>query len=278
MLVNPSDRERESPLTKRGLDSGIRAVIEHAKQPGHSLPPMGAPVWLQRGYTAFVAPRAKQEIEIKLRIADISVVRWRLITLGARRLSRVHEDNVLYDTPRQTLRRRGQLLRLRVERRLGPGAGPGRESRQRRGTQKLRGVLTYKGPGASQPGRHRTARVQAASRYKIRQEQEILVQDPDALRRLLTALGLRPVFRYEKFRTTYRVPGIAGVLVELDETPIGVFLELEGVPQAIDRASHRLGYGPKDYLVSSYGAIYLAECRRRGIRPSNMLFPAQKVR
>lgn len=228
-----------------------------------------------RRYTASVAPRAKQEIEIKLRVSDPSALRWLLVTLGARRLSRVHENNVLYDTSRQTLRRRGQLLRLRVERRLGPGAGPGKLSGKGQKVQKQRGILTYKGPTRNLPGHSKALKHPAMSHYKVRQEQEILVEDAEALRSLLEALGLRPVFRYEKFRTTYDLPDIPGILVELDETPIGVFLELEGNPRAIDRVSRRLGYGPEDYLVSSYGALYLAECRRRGVRPSNMLFRAK---
>jgi adenylate cyclase class 2 len=216
-----------------------------------------------------------QEIEIKLRVPDPSALRWLLVTLSARRLSRVREDNVLYDTPGHTLRNRGQLLRLRVERRLGPGSGPGKYSGR---VQRQRGILTYKGPAERLRGRPKAVKHAAMARYKVRQEREILVEDPEALRGLLGALGLRPVFHYEKIRSSYELPDIRGVLVELDETPIGVFLELEGEPRAIDRVSRRLGYSPKDYLVSSYGALYLADCRRRGVRPANMLFSSQKVR
>jgi hypothetical protein len=66
------------------------------------------------------------------------------------------------------------------------------------------------------------------------------------------------------------------VKVEFDETPVGLFLELEGNADAIDRAAVRLGYSSADYLTSTYGAIYLADCRRRGRKPSNMLFPPTK--
>ena len=235
----------------------------------------GRPFWPLRGYTASVAPRVNQEIEIKLRVTDPSALRWLLVTLSARRLSRVQENNVLYDTPGYTLRRRGQLLRLRIERRLGLGA---RRNQHTGKVQRSRGILTYKGPAEGLTGRPRAVKHPSMARYKVRQEREILVDDPEALRGLLGALGLRPVFQYEKIRSTYELPGIRGVLVELDETPIGVFLELEGEPRAIDRVSRRLGYSPKDYLVSSYGALYLADCRRRGVRPANMLFSSQKVR
>jgi len=42
-------------------------------------------------------------------------------------------------------------------------------------------------------------------------------------------------FRYEKYRTTFRLPDsnawANGLLIELDETPIGTFVELEGPPR-----------------------------------------------
>jgi len=52
-------------------------------------------------------------------------------------------------------------------------------------------------------------------------------------------------FRYEKYRTTFRLPDsnawANGLLIELDETPIGTFVELEGPAAAIDRAAEELG-------------------------------------
>ena len=55
--------------------------------------------------------------------------------------------------------------------------------------------------------------------------------------RILRALGLHPVFRYEKFRTTYALPGVRGLKIELDETPVGIYLELEGPIARIDRGA-----------------------------------------
>jgi adenylate cyclase, class 2 len=202
------------------------------------------------------------EIEIKLRIADLPALRRRLRALGARLFSNVHERNVVFDTPQQRLRKKGQLLRLRLE------------STRGRSKASVRAVLTYKGPGAPRLGRFS----RAPRRYKIREEVETPVSHPALLERILAGLGLQPSFRYEKYRSTYRLPRLSGVLIDLDETPIGVFLELEGSPRAIDRAARLLGFSPADYLVSSYAALYFDHCRRHRLRPSHMLFLPSRSR
>ncbi len=84
------------------------------------------------------------------------------------------------------------------------------------------------------------------------------------------------MFHYEKFRTTYALPGVHGLKIDLDETPVGTYLELEGSVAGIDRAACRLGYGRKDYITETYGSLYLAACRRRGQKPGDMLFPPTK--
>ena len=61
-------------------------------------------------------------------------------------------------------------------------------------------------------------------------------------------------------------------MIELDDTPVGTFLELEGPAEAIDRAAVELGYSKKDYILKSYLALYLEECRRRGEMPKDMVF------
>jgi adenylate cyclase class 2 len=96
------------------------------------------------------------------------------------------------------------------------------------------------------------------------------------MRTILGALELRPTFRYEKFRTTYKLPGIRALKLEFDETPIGLFLELEGSASAIDRAARMLGYYQYDYVTESYGALYIADCRRKGRKPAHMVFPRTK--
>jgi adenylate cyclase class 2 len=216
-------------------------------------------------------PRRHREIEIKLRVANPAALRRQLRSRGARLLHRVHEWNVLFDTPRQRLRKKGQLLRLRLEFRPGVTKTP------------IRSLLTYKGPGLN-PGQAASPSPRSGSgngsrfRYKVREEFESAVSDPSALARLLGAIGLVPSFRYEKYRTTYRLPRLGRLLVELDETPIGVFLELEGPTRLIDQASRLLGFFPQDYLVASYAGLYFDYCRRHRIPPGDMLFATSRRR
>jgi adenylate cyclase class 2 len=137
-----------------------------------------------------------------------------------------------------------------------------------------RAVFTYKGPSGPPHGRQRGL----SRRYKVRREYEVTLSDGQQMSHILAELHLRPGFRYEKFRTTYALPRLPNLKVELDETPIGVFLELEGPPPAIDRAARLLGYTQVDYIVQSYGSLYLAVCRRQGIKPADMLFTVKKIK
>jgi len=87
---------------------------------------------------------------------------------------------------------------------------------------------------------------------------------------------MRGWLSYEKYRTTLKLPPSAkwarDLLIEVDKTPVGKFVELEGPAEAIDRAAAELGYSRKDYIVKSYLAIYLEECRKRGESPKDMVF------
>jgi adenylate cyclase class 2 len=211
------------------------------------------------------------EIEIKLRIKDVAALRSRLKRLKAREiLPRTYESNNLYDTSRQDLRRRGQLIRVRVER---PASSFGKGRRNEDGPA----ILTYKSPSVKSRNTTKTGRrAKSRSHFKVNEEIEVSVAGGEKIAMILGALGLHPSFRYEKFRTTYALPGIPGLKIELDETPVGIYLELEGPPMGIDRAARLLGFDRSDYLKETYGSLYLADCRRRGRKPGDMLFPLTK--
>jgi adenylate cyclase class 2 len=141
----------------------------------------------------------------------------------------------VFDYPDRSLRQGGKLLRVRSESSSEPAA-----------------ILTFKGP------------VVSASPHKSREELETSAGSRATLEQILERLGFVPSFRYEKYRTTFRTPQAAGDagavdetgLIALDETPIGVFMELEGPGYWIDRTALEFGFSPINYLTASYAALY----------------------
>src|ERR1051325_5292211 len=210
-----------------------------------------------------------RETEIKLKIDEVKTFRRLLKKLRAKPLrageGRVHEENVIFDTPQGGVAKHGQLLRIRTE-------TPERRGNSKRA--KPRVVLTFKTPIA-RPAALDAEREPDGS-HKVREEIEMEVSDAATLTKILEGLGMSGWFRYEKYRTTFRLPAskvwARGLLIELDETPIGAFVELEGPAAAIDRAAAELGYLKRDYVLKNYLTLYVEECRRRGEQPVHMFF------
>jgi adenylate cyclase class 2 len=164
------------------------------------------------------------ETEIKLRYDSPEGARNALVGIGATlERSRHFEENMLLDHADMRMRIVGSLLRIRET----EGAG----------------VLTFKGPRRVVGG------------IKSREEVESQVSDPKALLYILERLGLRPSFRYQKYREVYSWKGLELVI---DETPIGTFVEIEGEVDGIREAATALGRSADDYIADSYIALYTA--------------------
>lgn len=177
------------------------------------------------------------EREIKLRFDTAEQARTAVLAAGAtpsrpRRLQR----DCLYDTDDGRLKDRRSVVRVR-----------------RDGD---RTVLTFKGP--IQPGP-----------MKIREELETAADDADILDRILERLGFHPWFRYEKYREEFTRDGI---VVAIDETPIGTFVELEGTADGITAAATALGRGTGDYILDSYYRLFSNNREALGFRGTDMVF------
>ncbi len=178
------------------------------------------------------------EREIKLRFDSAADARERVLAMGATPLrGRRLQEDALLDTADGSLRRARSVLRVRNE--------PGRS------------ILTFKGP--PQPGA-----------MKLRDEHETMVGDGDALLTILQSLGLLITFRYEKYREEFAVED---VVIAIDETPVGVFVEIEGGEARIHDTARALGRAPGDYLTDSYRMLFLRHIEALGGTGTEMLFP-----
>jgi adenylate cyclase, class 2 len=181
------------------------------------------------------------EVEIKFQIPNLQEIRRHLKKQGFREVTpRTHEVNTLYDRPLRSLRRRGEVLRIR---KFGDSW-----------------KLTHKAKGKD--GRHKT-----------RKETETKVEDGKRLEEVFAAIGFKPAFRYEKFRSEWS-DGTGDVV--LDETPIGNFGEIEGPPRWIDRTAEALGISREQYITKSYTELFFDWKRRTRSRAKNMTFAEVK--
>jgi adenylate cyclase class 2 len=182
---------------------------------------------------------SSNEIEIKFRIDNIRDLNRRLRKTNFRLITpRTPEINTLYDLPNKSLRRRGDLLRLR-----------------KYGSE---WILTHKAKGK-------------AGRHKTRVETETKVEDGAKMDAILHALGFAPTFRYEKFRAEWS--GGKGHVV-VDQTPIGDFGEIEGPSRWIDRTAKLLHISPNGYITATYSELFF-QWKKQTKSPANeMTFKA----
>ena len=183
------------------------------------------------------------EIELKFPVHSLSSLERRLRDLGFRMdTARTFESNTLYDTPERMLKGRGELLRVRQ--------------------YGERAVVTHK--------RHPDEE-ELGTMYKVRVETESEVADGAAMAEIFTRLGYGPAFRYEKFRSEYSDPDGLGHAV-IDETPIGIYAELEGPKEWIDRTLEALGVDRGECLTQSYGKLFLEWKERTGSGAEHLTF------
>jgi adenylate cyclase class 2 len=180
---------------------------------------------------------ATLEREIKLRFDDPDAARVAVLAAGGTpvRGRRLQEDCLL-DTAEEVLRRRRSVLRVRME------SG--------------RSFLTFKGP--VQP-----------SVMKLREELETIVADGTLMLRVLEELGFHVWFRYQKYREEF---ALDDVIIAIDETPVGTYVEIEGGERGIETTTVALGRRPSDYLLDSYRGLFVRHCQERGLPVTNMLF------
>jgi adenylate cyclase class 2 len=183
------------------------------------------------------------EIEVKVAYSDS-------IDLSALALEvevpRHFEDNWMLDTVDQQLKAKQSALRVRFA--------------------NGRAIVTFKGVSTVQ------------SEFKAREEIETEVAEPTKLLAIFARLGYRPFFRYQKYRTTYRVhlSDTQALKLMVDETPMGNFLELEGSEAAITEAVQRLQLSPASYITATYIGLQVARCTAASKPLEDLVFEEQR--
>lgn len=178
--------------------------------------------------------KAVIEREIKLSFASVDEARAALVAAGAEPLAaRRLQDDRLYDTADQMLYQQRSMLRLRREGEIT--------------------IMTFKGPVT-------------AGVVKTREEIETRIDDADAIEVMLARLGFAPWFRYQKYREEFRA---GGAVCAIDETPAGVYVEIEGDESSIVALASTLGRGAHDFILDSYLGLWT---RARGADAGDMLF------
>jgi adenylate cyclase, class 2 len=183
------------------------------------------------------------ETEIKFRVENAEGLAATLRQAGFREETpRAFESNVLFDTPDRKMRSRTEILRIR--------------------SYGGRWVITHKRLPDGRPGE---------DVHKHRIETETQVADGDVLAEVFKSIGLVEAFRYEKWRSEWS-DGQGHCVI--DETPIGVFAELEGQAEWIDRTAAKLGVDRSAYITLSYGRLFEQWCAEHNSGAKDLTFDA----
>jgi len=160
-----------------------------------------------------------QEIEAKFYVADLAVVRDRVLAQRGRQLKpKLLERNWRFDSADGRLRSSRQVLRLR---------------------QDDQAHLTFK---------------RSLGTPEERLEIEFGADDPQAARAFLEALGFNAFASYEKRREVF---DLGGAHIALDELPYGPFVEIEAPTlEEVRRAASALGLDWERRVQVNYLALF----------------------
>lgn len=180
-----------------------------------------------------------REVELKGRLesdAALAAARRRLERAGATLVYEGRLEDRRYDTADRQLGLRDHVLRLRVYRREG----------------ELRTSLDFKGPTTYADG------------FKVREEHSVAAEDPVALANILEAMGYVITREIDRQIAQYT---LAGAVVRFERYPrMDVLVEVEGEPEAIERAIEALGMPRSGFTTGRLPDFVLAYESRTGDR------------
>lgn len=151
------------------------------------------------------------EVELKSIVPDLAAARRRLEAAGARLVLEGRLEDRRYDDSARTLMLQDHVLRLRT---LRDATG-------------ARATVDWKGPTRFEGG------------YKVREEISTAAADADVMARILERLGYEVIREIDRDVAQYELDGC---VVRFETYPrLDVLVEVEGTPEAIERAIEALG-------------------------------------
>jgi adenylate cyclase class 2 len=183
--------------------------------------------------------KINREIEIKFEIKNPNLIRKILKNLKAKFCGKAFERTIRFDTPNNSLEKKGKFLRLRTG---------------------FKNVITFK-------------RKIKSKNFKEREEIELEISDPEKMEIILKNLGFTKVRIMEKYREKWKLNGTE---IVIDKLPMGNFIEIEGREKLIKKVVNLLGLDFKNRLVCTYWDLWKDFTKKKGIKNENIVFSAIK--
>jgi len=177
------------------------------------------------------------ETEVKFLIADVGIIREKIISLGAVSGGNFFETNIRFDDKNKSLFKNKSLLRLRKD---------------------AKTTLTFK----SKPPFFE-------NQFKIMKELEVEVSDFSIAVKLLESLGFIKEQIYEKWRETLTIGNTSFCI---DKMPYGDFLEIEGQKEEIIKYSSLLGLDWERRILLNYIELFDKLKKSLGLPFSDITF------
>jgi adenylate cyclase class 2 len=187
------------------------------------------------------------EIEAKMKVASLTVVRDRLVAAGAKLVGEFLERNTFFDTEDRSLLAADEGLRVRLNHELASGEHTCK--------------ITFKGP-------------RKHGQLKSREETELVVGSFESACALIEHLGFTRVLSFEKRRDSWN---LGGCEVDLDELPhLGTFVEIEGPrDEMVLKVRETLQLSDRPLVRASYISMLLTHLQEAGQPMNDVLFPAE---
>ena len=179
------------------------------------------------------------EIEVKHKVKNKTQLKKIRLKLKQKAVFRKKEKeiNIVFDSIKGELKKKGILLRLRKD---------------------SKNKLTFKTP------------IKAKGKFKERKETELIVKNFERTKKILEEMNFFPAFVYEKKREYF---DLNGTEILVDELPfIGYWIEIEGNKKGIAEVEEVLGLKEKNRIVKNYLQLFLEHKKKFKLKEKNMVF------